>query len=679
MPLALLDWPRDVYRRYSVDIHVPDWDPQLLGRFNAAEFVGAIARGGLKSFLMYTNSHVGLCLWHTNVGHRHAALKGRDFFGEVVAECRKREVHPLAYFSLIYDNWNYEHHPDWRITPAGGNNAQLDGRYGVVCPNSPYRAYALACIREIVSAYDLDGLFCDMTFWPAVCYCAHCTARFLTEHGAEPPRIVDWEDPLWRKFQKARQAWLLEFAMDVTAAAKKIKPITVNHQYSTVFHNWTMGVPLELARACDYVGGDFYGGPERHSLACKLYHGMTRTRPFEFHTSRTRIFTDHVTVKPMEELRTESFVATLHSAALMLVDYINADGTLNAQVYEFLRGLSEQRAAYEPFLGGDLLADVAIYYDKESMYNPAEKGVHITKLQAVDRCPHRDAVVGAARILQEAHIPFGLVTNANLEQLNRYRAVIVPYVLEMTAEQAALFRDFVARGGALYSSSPSPLLDGVLGVARTGQLGSRITYLTPRDAALAKAIWPQDHLSYGGPMIQARAQSGAQALATVTLPFVDPALGRVIGSHFAAIHSNPPALTPGTDPAVVVRGRTVWAAAPFESSTEAVNAKLFLALLDRILPRPYHLEVDTHPAVEATLFHQPEKKRLLVGLLNLQRQLPQVPVPASVRLGIPAGKRARRVLRLPDQTSVSFEAAEGRAAFRVPPFDTFAMRLVEYE
>jgi hypothetical protein len=678
MPLALLEWPRDVYRRYSVDIHVPDWDPQLLGRFNAAEFVGAIARGGLKSFLMYTNSHVGLCLWRTKVGHRHAALKDRDFFGEVVAECRKRDVHPLAYFSLIHDNWNYEHHPDWRITPAGGNNAQLEGRYGVVCPNSPYREYALSCVREIVSGYDIDGLFCDMTFWPAVCYCAHCTARFLKEHGAEPPRIVDWEDPLWRKFQKARQAWLLEFAMDVTAAAKKIKPITVNHQYSTVFHNWTMGTPLELARACDYVGGDFYGGPERHSLACKLYQGMSRTRPFEFHTSRTRDFTNHVTVKPMEELRTESYVATLHSAALMLVDYINADGTLNAQVYEFLRGLSEQRAAYEPFLGGDLLADVAIYYDKESMYNPAEKGVHITKLQAVDGCPHRDAVVGVARILQAAHIPFGLITNANLEQLNRYRAVILPYVLEMTAEQAALFREFVARGGALYSSSPSPLLDDILGIARIGKFGSRTNFLTPRDPALAKAIWPQDHLSYGGPT-KARALPGAEVLATVTLPFVDPALGRVIGSHFAAIHSHPPALTPGTDPAVVLKGRTVWAATPLETSAEAVNAKLFLALLGRILPRPYHLEVDTHPAVEATLFHQPEKKRLLIGLLNLQRQLPQVPVPANVRVGIPAGKRARRVLQLPDQTTVPFEAAEGRVAFRVPPFDTFAMRLVEYE
>ena len=45
---------------------------------------------------------------------------------------------------------------------------------------------------------------------------------------------------------------------------------------------------------------------------------------------------------------------------------------------------------------------------------------------------------------------------------------------------------------------------------------------------------------------------GSEVLATVTTAFVDPEVGRSIGSHFAAIHSDPPALRPGPDPAVVV-------------------------------------------------------------------------------------------------------------------------------
>lgn len=688
-------WPDQVYRRFSIDTHVPDWDPQLLAHFDAAAYVGNIARGGFQTMMQYTNSHVGLCLWRTKVGKMHANMKGRDFFGEVVEQCRRQGIHPLAYFSVIFDNWNFERHPDWRIMGAEGNNARLQGRYGVVCPNSPYRDYVKACIQEIVSHYDIEGIFFDMTFWPDVCYCAHCTARFWREHNAEPPRMVDWDDPTWRAFQKARQGWLLEFAQMATDTVKKIRPITVNHQYSTIFHNWMLGIPLELAQACDYVGGDFYGGPTQQSLVCKAYYGLTPGLPFEFHTSRTHDPTDHVMMKPADELRTESFVATLHSAGLLLVDYINADGTQNPQVYDLLKTLNDQRAVYEPFLGGELLADVAVYYDKDSMYNPEENRVHITKLKAVDYCPHRDAVVGVARALREGHIPYGVVTNANLNQLKNYRAVFLPNVLELTSDQAAQFRRFVEGGGILYASGPTSLdrsqeggprflLEDVLGVRYKGIVGNtKINYLTPKDVGLAKAVWPQDHVSFPGPMILVEASPGSEVLATVTLPFVQPDLGHVIGSHFAAIHSNPPALKPGTDPAVVVhrfgQGWTVWVAAPIESKAEAVNTQLTLYLLRRVLSGPFWFELDAHPAVEMTVFNQRDARRLLVGLLNVQQQIPPMPVEATVRVRLPSGRTAEKVVRAPDLRPIAFRKEGPYVQFRVEPFDVFTMALTEYQ
>jgi hypothetical protein len=538
-------------------------------------------------------------------------------------------------------------------------------------------------------------MFFDMTFWPGVCYCQHCATRFQKEQGKPLPHVVDWQDPVWRAFQKSRQDWLLEFAKACTAAAKKARPgITVNHQLSTIFHNWTLGVPLELTEACDYVGGDFYGGPTQHSLACKVYHGLTRHRPFEFHTSRTRTFTDHVTVKPMEEIRTESFVATAHSAALMIVDYINADGTLNREAHAFLGRLSAERAVYEPFLGGDLLADVAIYFDKNSMYNPFENGVEVQKLSAVDACPHRTATVGAARVLQEAHIPFSVVTNVSLDQLSRYRAVILPWVVEMTAAQAEVFRKFVAGGGTLYASGPSSverlmassprfLLEDVLGVRIKGLKNHSIFYLTPENAAVKQAVWPQDHVSHRGTQVQVEVQPDSEVMARITLPFVDPGLGRNIGSRFAAIHSNPPALKPGPEAAIVQhrfgKGQAVWVACGVEGSEEWVDRQLVLSLVRRILPGPYRFEVDTHPAVEMTLFHQPERKRLLASLLNLQRQLPQVPVPATVRVQPLPGHTVRRVLRLPQQTPVAFTEAKPYLEFRVEPFDTLAMFALDHE
>jgi hypothetical protein len=429
-------------------------------------------------------------------------------------------------------------------------------------------------------------------------------------------------------------------------------------------------------------------------LVCKTYYGLTRNRPFEFMTSRTRDLRDHETIKPIEEIRIESFVAPLHSAAFLMIDAINPNGTLNHAVYDFMGKVNAQRAPYEPFYGGDLQADVAIYYDKESFYNPNEKKVRVGQLQAVDDCPHRDGVVGLAHILREAHIPFGVVTNANLEQLKNYRAVMLPAVLEMTAAQAAQFRAFVEAGGVVYASGPSSLdrfeeagpryfLEDVFGVRYAGIEGTRMTYLSPKDGAIQKLLWPQDAFTFAGPMIKATALPGAEVLMTVTLPFVAPEVGQAIGSHFASIHSNPPAFTPGTDPGVVInrrgKGKAVWVAAPIEIGKEAVNARLVVALLKRVLLGPYYFEVDAHPSVEMTLFHQADKKRWLAGLLSMQQQLPPIAVPATVRVQVPSGKRVTAVVHLPERKPLKFEVVGPYIQFKLEPFEALSMALVEYQ
>jgi hypothetical protein len=226
------------------------------------------------------------------------------------------------------------------------------------CINSPARDYYLALAHELVSNYDFEGIFNDMIIWPGVCYCPHCTARYWKEYNTEPPTIVDWDDPEWQRFQAARQRWLLEFTDAFTKTAKSVRSLTVAHQFATVFSNWAAGVPLEVGtKTCDFMGGDFYGGATMFSLACKAFDGLSRIRPFEFITYRTNNLTDFVTVKTPDELRVESPVPTIHSGSLLTIDAINPDGTINHQVYEYLRKNNEERAPYEPFLGGSLLGD----------------------------------------------------------------------------------------------------------------------------------------------------------------------------------------------------------------------------------------------------------------------------------------------------------------------------------
>jgi hypothetical protein len=694
-------WPSQVYRRLLIDTHIPDWDPLFLSRLDPAECVDTVARAGFQLLMPYTNSCVGLALWRTKVGQMHANLHGRDMFGEIVSECRRRGVHTAAYFIVTRDNWAAETHPAWRLQPATGNSRILENRYGQTCPNTPYREYAYACLREIVGNYPIEGVFIDMTFWRSACYCVSCTERYRAEYKAEPPRTIDWDDPAWRQFQRARQRWMLEFAQGLTDAIKRVRPITVYHNQAVILDSWTAGQSPAIAETCDYLGGDLYDGPTFYSLVSKIFDGLTRTRPFEYMTSRVDPgLADHVSQKSLAKLRQDAYAATLHCAALTTIDAVNPDGTLNPEVYKLLGKVNEERALYEPFLGGELQADVAIYYDQESMYDPTKNRVHVGDFVGWEgagekgNCPHRDALQGWAKVLREGHIPYGVVTNVNLDQLKKYRAVIVPHVLEMTAEQAAKFRDFVQQGGVLLASGPSSLdrfdrsgprflLEDVLGVRYLGTMGTKVTYLTPKDEQVRKVIWPQDHLNHNGPMIHAEALSGATVLATVTLPWVAPEAGHSIGSHFAAVHSNPPAATPGTTPALVVnsfgRGRAVWLAAPIETGRPEANPALLLHLLKQALPGPYKFEAETHRSVEVTLFRQADQKRLLVGLLSMQDQLPAIPVEATVRVLAPEGKTVQGVYRLPDRKPVQFAPAGAYQQFHLDPFDMFAMLLIEHD
>jgi hypothetical protein len=343
-----------------------------------------------------------------------------------------------------------------------------------------------------------------------------------------------------------------------------------------------------------------------------------------------------------------------------------------------------------------MLADVAIYFDKNSVYDPDANGTtaaEATKNMWGGKLPHREAAVGAARFLREAHIPFGVVTNVSLDQLSEYRAVILPSVLEMTAEQANIFRDFVRNGGSLYASGSSSmsvagegeerfLLADVLGVRYLGQTGGRTAYLSVTDSELFKTIWPQENLGFRGPMVKAQAQPGAAVLATITLPFVDPEAGTALNSRFAQIWSDPPAPHAGSDPGIVIntfgKGKTVWVAVPLESRADAVDARVFELLLKRILQPPFKFEADTDPAVEVTLFHQEDRHRLLVGMLNLQAQVPAIPVAAAIRVLVPSGGKVRRVSLLPEQKAVEFSHSGSYVSFNVPEFELVRMALVDY-
>ena len=685
-------WFEKNWRRILVDMHIPDWDTRFLAKLSPEVYVDLMEKGGATCAMVYANSHVGLCYYPTKVGRMHHGLKERDFFGKVLGLSHKRGLSVVAYYSLIFNNWAYIEHPEWRTIAYG---SPWTVRYGTCCPNSRYREFALAQTEEICSKYDCEGIFFDMTFWPGVCYCPYCIARYRREEGKEPPRVVDWQNPEWVRFQRVRERWLDEFAGVITKKVRSGNPkMTSTHQFSTVLGDWRFGVPFSMAEHCDYLSGDFYGEAIQQSIACKIFFSLSTKRPFEFHTSRCLDLTDHVTMKSPERLHAQAFVAPAHSSAFMFIDAINPDGTLNKGIYAQTRSIFEKMSPYESELGGKLCADVAVYFSQESKFDPKDNGTHITQLKPYTMCqmPHWDAVMGSCRFLLMAHIPFCIVTKHNLSKLSNYQVLVLPDVLVMDKDEVKAVKNFVTAGGSLYASYRTSLnrkdgkvlsdfmLADVFGVSFSKGYIQGLTYFTPVDNRLKSWFAPQDHMIHPMGQVSVKTQ-GANILATRTLPYTDPEKGRIFGKTFSSIHSNPPGLS-GKEPSIIFnkfgKGHVIYATGALESADHDVNRRVFANLIRILLRKPLWFEARAHQSVEVVLFHQADRKRMLISLLNPNDKLAEVPFDVHLCVRAPDRFKSFSVVRLPDSETLQHSVWDGYVEIQVNGVNIFTMLGLEY-
>ena len=684
------EWFQRSLRRNLVDMHIEDWDESFLSRFDPPTYVAMLKKAHVQGAMVYANSHVGYCYWPTRAGKVHAGIRGRDMLGEVISLCHGEGMDVIIYYTLVYDNWAYEQNPSWRVIDVDGKASRekkvrgsiSSGRYGVCCPNSRgYRDYVSAQLTDLGSRYDFQGMFLDMTFWPSVCYCPSCTERYEAEVGGPMPRVVDWNDPVFVRFQGKREQWLSEFAHFATACLKKVKPkATVDHQFSTSLHTWIRGSTDAIADASDYCGGDFYGGFFQQSFICKLFYNLTRNRPFEYHTSRCYPnLHDHTTMKTREMLQMHASITLAHAGAFLFIDAIDPVGTLNPKVYELLGSVFDKTRLYDPYFGGALCQDVGIYFSLTSKMDFAESG--ISTGSESESMPHLAAAVGAARNLKAAHIPFGVVSKRNLAQAGAFKLLVLPDVLFLDQEEVKGIQDYVRQGGSLYVSGARAgvLLSDLLGIDIHGATDEPLCYVspTPAGADYLPGVETAYPLTIFGRMPLATASSGGDVLATLALPYTNPAKTE----RFASIHSDPPGRV--TQSAAVVlrghgKGRVLWTAHPIEKAEQPPHKRCFEAMVRKLAGGEFSFEADAPAAVEVTAFQQPEHGRYILHFVNMQEELPPVPA-GGIRVRLAgSGRRWTRARVLPQGSELPFRIAGGTIEVDVPVIDIYCMISVEY-
>jgi hypothetical protein len=682
-------WYKNSFRRNMLDMHIEDWDESFLSCFDSRAYVEMLTKAHIQSTVLFANSHVGYCYWPTPVGKMHGGLKGRDLLGELTGLLKTAGIGVVLYYSCIYDNWAYQKDASWRVIDMEGKSSRergmrsiLTGRYGVCCPNSPgYRGYISAQLGDIAGRYDIRGVFLDMTFWPNVCFCPSCTERYEKEIGGKIPAIIDWNDETWNRLQKKREDWIYDFVSFASGVVREKNPsLTVTHQSSPLLHPWICAGTEALQDKSDFCSGDFYGGFFQQSFICKFYHNLSKNRPFELHTTRCYPnYSDSTTIKSEDALEMHADISLAHHGAILFADAMDPLGRLDPLVYRAMENVFGRTKDLDPYLGGEFVQEAAVYFSSTSKMDFSDNGKVI--LQGSASMPHLNAAFGAAHTLQNNHVPYGVMGRKNLADPGALKVLILPEILFLDEVEKASIEKYVMNGGSLYASGPRicRLLPRVFGVSCTEETKETVTYITPspRGTALFPSLDALHPLSVFDKLPIVAVESEEDVMATVVLPYTDPR----ITDQFSAIHSDPPGI-PTRNPAVVMKrlgkGRIVWISHPLEKAEQPSHRRCFMDIVSNLAGGPFSFEMDAPPAVEAVVFHQRDRKRFIVHVLNIQEELPPV-----VATGIKArlamkGWRLKSVTSAPEKKRLRSRQKDGWLEFEVPPTRLYSIVCVDY-
>ena len=624
-------WYKGIYRRNLVDMHIADWSDEFLSKFNAEEYYQNLVKAKIQSPMIYLQSHTGLCHYPTRSGKTHAYFaKHPRAMNELIDKCKDNGMHVVGYYSLIFNNWAADTHPDWEMVNNDGTTWRDHGqRYGLCCPNNEeYRAFVITQMQEMAELFpNLDGIFYDMPYWEVVCHCPACQARWEKEMGGALPKTLDWKDEKWRAFVKKRQEWMAEFAMFVSRNSKKILPFaTCELNFAAgIACDWLAGSTEGINEACEFTGGDLYGDLYNHSFTCKYYYTITKNQPFEYMTCRcNKKLREHTISKPEQDLEAEVMLTAAHHGASLIIDAIDPDGGLDAGTYERLGKVFEKQIPYEKYMDkGTMYALTAVYFDSKTQFSSDGKAYN------------KECAIRAGRTLIEEHIPVKVLANGSLENLSEYQMIIAPALEDFNNPEILKFIDYVEQGGTLYLSgkSDSRLIKTFFGGNITGETYgdspfARVwkgydevqAYVVPIEATYAEHFGEFNEkyplpIIYKLPIMEG---GDGEIKAKIVLPYTDPD----DNTMYASIHSNPPAKA--TDlPAIIEKnygkGKVIWSAATIENDERENFKEIFTKIVKANVQTKIKLQASKF--VESVIFKDGDTYYINLFDLNFANDL----------------------------------------------------------
>jgi hypothetical protein len=391
----------------------------------------------------------------------------------------------------------------------------------------------------------------------------------------------------------------------------------------------------------------------------------------------------HTVSKTRDRLEQAVMLTCAHHGATMFIDAIDPCGTMDARAYELMGRAFEKAIPYEPYLVGEMIEDIGLYYSMTSKENlQDQEGVDReflgfkTKPQGFT---NHTCVLAAMKTLVANHIPVGITNITRLDGLNKYKALILPNPNNLPPEAVDALIAYAENGGGLYFSNcdETRLFHTLTGGKCTGYTEEDSPYIAPTPGN--EELLPGFSLKYPLPAGYRLPKTedfapDAGILATIVLPHTSRRERR-----FASIHSDPPGICTKM-PALVMRqfgkGRVVWSAAPLESFDGISYRRVFLNLLELLTRGKYTVTSDAPPSVELVTFNTHDALLVSAVQLTEDETLSALP-PFSVT--VKTNGPVTSVVKLPNFQPAVWSENNGRITFQTEPLRIADMYMIQYK
>ncbi|WP_205633661.1 beta-galactosidase trimerization domain-containing protein [Labilithrix luteola] len=380
-------------------------------------------------------------------------------------------------------------HPDWVQVGIDGKENYFIGGGGRVfwvdpgeesawmCPSSGYVDYFTSRVA-VLAKTALDGLWGDVPLLSDIgavfpCINATCAARFQNDTGLPLPTVLNWDDPVFRRWVKWRHELISSFEQEILRVAKSVRndfeviieTVTMDYNAGTsqgldgaamddggVYRCWEVDAVSDESAMHDATANDWI------SMAVMMRHGKGATAPrpswiFSYgldapdaeYVMALAIVTGNSPYETKIPLMCTSvghdYRKRMYSWIERNVDVYNARFANDAAIIF--------SSASRDFL--DRNTGVGLY---ASLNSKDQFWWSTTGMDLVTALDFMGDYRGTCKALIHSHVPYDVVTTPHVtpDILSRYRFVAVPSAVSLSDDVLSALDGFAKNGGTVLFS-----------------------------------------------------------------------------------------------------------------------------------------------------------------------------------------------------------------------------------